>query len=270
MKSWNVGLSMEVIMKKYAVITGASSGIGVEFAKRLAAKGYALVLVARREERLKTLAKRLKTECEVAVADLTQRAECEKLCEWLADKDVEVFINNAGFGDCGEFVNTDTDKDLDMIRLNVAALHLLTKRMVKRFEQRGGGYLLNVASSAGLLPAGPYMATYYATKAYVTSLTRAVAQELKEAGSRVYVGCLCPGPVETEFNAVANVEFALKGIRPGYCAGYALDMMFKKRRTVIVPTLLMKIATTGARFLPVKAVVAAAGMQQRRKVKGTE
>ncbi|MDE7326329.1 MAG: SDR family oxidoreductase [Lachnospiraceae bacterium] len=256
-------------MGKYAVITGASSGIGVEFARRLAAKGYALVLVARREDRLKELAVRLgkKTECEVCVADLTQRAECEKLCGWLADKDVEVFINNAGFGDCGQFVKTNLDKELDMIRLNVAALHLLTKRMIKRFEERGGGYLLNVASAAGLLPAGPYMATYYATKAYVTSLTRAVAQELKEAGSRVYIGCLCPGPVDTEFNEVANVEFALKGIRPGYCAGYALDLMFHKRKTVIVPTLLMKFASAGARFLPVKVAVAAAGIQQKRKAR---
>ncbi len=255
-------------MKKYAVITGASSGIGTEFAKRLAAKGYALVLVARREDRLKRLAKRLKAECEVFVADLTQRVECEKLCEWLAGKDVEVFINNAGFGDCGEFTETDVDKDLDMIRLNVAALHLLTKRMVKYFKGKGSGYLLNVASSAGLLPAGPYMATYYATKAYVTSLTRAVARELKEAGSGVYVGCLCPGPVDTEFNAVANVEFALKGIRPGYCVGYALDMMFRKNKTVIVPTVLMKLATTWARFIPAQAAVAAAGWQQRRKTRG--
>ena len=255
-------------MEKYAVITGASSGIGAEFARRLAARGYALVLVARRKERLEELYRRLgkKTRCEICVADLTQRAECEKLCEWLRDKDVEVFINNAGFGDCGKFVKTDLDKDLDMIRLNVAALHLLTKRMIRRFEERGSGYLLNVASAAGLLPAGPYMATYYATKAYVTSLTRAVAQELKEAGSRVYIGCLCPGPVDTEFNMVANVEFALKGIRPGFCAGYALDMMFQKIKTVIVPTLLMKFAAVGARFLPVKAAVAAAGIQQKRKV----
>lgn len=257
----------EDYMKKYAVITGASSGIGMEFAKRLAAKGYTPVLVARREERLKLLAKRLKTECEVFAADLTQRAECEQLCEWLSEKNVEVFINNAGFGDCGEFVETDLDKDLDMIRLNVAALHLLTKRMIRRFEERGSGYLLNVASCAGLLPAGPYMATYYATKAYVTSLTRAVAQELEEAGSGVYVGCLCPGPVDTEFNAVANVEFALKGIRPGYCAGYALDMMFRKKKTVIVPTLLMKFAAAGAKLLPAKAAVMAAGWQQKRKVR---
>ena len=105
-------------------------------------------------------------------------------------------------------------------------------------DRQGYGYILNVASSAGLIPAGPYMATYYATKAYVTSLTRAVAEEFKQKNSRVYIGCLCPGPVDTEFNDVANVKFALKGISPSYCANYAIDMM-KKRRIVIVPTLKM-------------------------------
>ena len=147
-------------MKKYAVITGASSGIGKEFAKRLSARGYALVLVARREERLKELAKRLKTECEIVTADLTQKTECERLCALLEDKKVEVLINNAGFGECGQFLKTEENKELDMIRLNIAALHLLTKRMVQRFQKQGRGWLLNVASSAGLLPAGPYMATY--------------------------------------------------------------------------------------------------------------
>ncbi len=253
-------------MKKYAVITGASSGIGKEFAKRLAARGYALVLVARREERLKELAKRLKTECEIITADLTQKTECERLCALLEDKKVEVFINNAGFGDCGQFLKTEENKELDMIRLNIAALHLLTKRMVQRFQKQGRGWLLNVASSAGLLPAGPYMATYYATKAYVTSLTRAVAAELAERKSPVYIGCLCPGPVNTEFNTVANVEFALRGIRPGYCAGYALHLMFEKRKTVIVPTLTMKLAVVFGRCLPQKAVIFLAGKQQKKKL----
>ena len=253
-------------MKKYAVITGASSGIGKEFAKRLAARGYALVLVARREERLKKLAGSLKTECEIFAADLTKRSECERLCEQLQALEVEVFINNAGFGECGRFSETDTEKELDMIRLNTAAAYLLTKRMVQRFRAQGGGWLLNVASSAGLLPAGPYMACYYATKAFVTSLTRAAARELAEEGSPVYVGCLCPGPVDTEFNDVANVEFALKGIRPGYCAGYALDQMFRKRRTVIVPSVKIRLGVTLGRLLPQRAVVAVAGRQQKRKL----
>ena len=137
---------------------------------------------------------------------------------------------------------------------------------MRPFFGNGGGWLLNVASSAGLLPAGPYMACYYATKAFVTSLTRAAARELAEEGSPVYVGCLCPGPVDTEFNDVANVEFALKGIRPGYCAGYALDQMFRKRRTVIVPTVKIRLGVTLGRLLPQRAVVAVAGRQQKRKL----
>ena len=96
-----------------------------------------------------------------------------------------------------------------MIDLNVKALHYLTKGAAKIMDRQGYGYILNVASSAGLIPAGPYMATYYATKAYVTSLSRAVAEEFKQKNSRVYIGCLCPGPVDTEFNDVANVKFSI-------------------------------------------------------------
>ena len=107
---------------------------------------------------------------------------------------VGILINDAGFGDCGSFLETDADKEMQMIDVNVKAMHLLMKLMLRRMEKQEGGYILNVASSAGLLPAGPYMATYYATKAYIASLTRAVALELKQRGSRVYVGALCPGP----------------------------------------------------------------------------
>ena len=121
-----------------------------------------------------------------------------------------------------------------------------------------------MASSAGLIPAGPYMATYYATKAYVTSLTRAVARELKEQKSKVYIGCLCPGPVDTEFNDVANVQFALKGISPSYCANYAIDKM-KKRKVVIVPSLKMKMAMFGGRLIPDDLYIKIAGHQQKKK-----
>ena len=207
--------------KRYAVITGASAGIGAEFARRLSAKGFPLVLVARRRDRLERLAKELKTDCVVMEADLSREEECYRVMDQLRERKVGIFINNAGFGDCGRFVETDLAKEMDMVQLNVKALHILMKLMLRQMQEAGGGYILNVASSAGLMPAGPYMATYYATKSYVTSLTQAVAQELREEGSRVYVGCLCPGPVDTEFNSVANVEFALKGISAGCCAAYA-------------------------------------------------
>ncbi len=253
--------------KKYAVITGASAGIGAEFARRLSAKGFPLVLVARRRDRLERLAKELKTDCVVMEADLSREEECYRVMDQLRERKVGIFINNAGFGDCGRFVETDLAKEMDMVQLNVKALHILMKLMLRQMQEAGGGYILNVASSAGLMPAGPYMATYYATKSYVASLTQAVAEELREEGSRVYVGCLCPGPVDTEFNSVANVEFALKGISAGYCAAYALERM-AKRQVVIVPTRLMQAAMLGGRFLPQSLYVKIAARQQKKKLYG--
>lgn len=252
-------------MKRYAVVTGASSGIGMEFARQLAKKGYSLVLTARREERLKELAKELSVECKIILADLSKEEECRRLFEEIKDLKIAVFINNAGFGNCGKFTDSSLEKELTMIRVNIEAMHILMKLVLQKMQTENTGYILNVASSAGLLPAGPYMSAYYATKAYVTSLTRGVAEELREAGSRVYIGCLCPGPVDTEFNSVANVEFALKGIRAKDCVAYALQQM-ARRQTVIVPTLLMKLATTSGRIVPQKLCTQLVARQQKKKM----
>lgn len=254
--------------KHYAVITGASSGIGRAFARELANEDYRLVLVARRKERLEELAQELRengTESIIITADLSKKEECLSLLEELKKLPVGIFINNAGFGDCGSFTQTDARKELEMIDVNIKAMHLLMKRMLLQMKEQGGGYILNVASSAGLLPAGPYMATYYATKAYVTSLTRAVAAEEKQSKSNVYVGALCPGPVDTEFNNVANVEFALPGITPEYCAYYAITRM-KKKKTIIIPTFALKAATTCGRFIPQNMLIAAVKHQQKKKL----
>lgn len=252
-------------MSKYAVITGASAGLGVEFAKCLSRKGYKLILIARREERLKKLADRLKTECEIIPADLTEESECYRVWEEIKDKEIEIFVNNAGFGDCGCFIEGDLDKELNMVQLNVKAVHIFSKLALRKMQEKNKGYILNVASCAGLMPGGPYMATYYATKAYVTSLTRAIAEELKESGSNVYVGCLCPGPVDTEFNKVANVRFSLPEIRSDYCVKYALRQM-AKRKVVIVPTLRMKAAMTMGRLLPTFVYVKIAANQQTKDI----
>ncbi|MDE5863234.1 MAG: SDR family oxidoreductase [Lachnospiraceae bacterium] len=251
-------------MEKYAVVTGASAGLGMEFARSLSAKGYRLILVARREKRLRKLAEQLKTECEVIEADLTKTEDCYRVMEAVQNRDVEIFINNAGFGEYGRFTETSLDKEMDMIDLNVRAVHLFTKLMLRRMIQKDCGYILNVASCAGLMPAGPYMTAYYATKAYVVSLTRAVAEELRENGSHVYVGCLCPGPVNTEFNRVANVEFQLKGISPRYCVRYGLKQM-RRKKVVIVPTLPIKLAMTFGRLLPGSVYVKISASQQRKK-----
>lgn len=255
---------------KYAVITGASSGIGAEFAKDLSARGYGLILVARREERLRALASELGyatglgNAAEIFTADLSRAEECDRLGEFLQNFDVEVFINNAGFGDCGPFAETELNKELQMINVNIVALHLLSKLAV-RILAKNGGYLLNVGSSAGLMPAGPYMATYYATKAYVVSLTQAIAIEQEEAGSKVHVSVLCPGPVDTEFNDVANVNFSLPGISAKFCARYALKQMFKKQ-TIIVPGFMMKVAGIVSKLLPRAMVAKIAGKQQKKKL----
>ncbi len=249
----------------YAVITGASSGIGTEFAKRLAKEGYRLILVARRKERLEELAKTLDTECVLLTADLSALEDCQKLCKELDAYPISVLINNAGFGYCGEILTIEDETELSMVDVNIKAVHYLTKYALRKMVAENAGYILNVASSAGLLPAGPYMSTYYATKAYVTSFTRGIAEELRRMKSKVYIGCLCPGPVNTEFNQVANVEFALKGITPSYCANYAVDQMWKKKIT-IVPTFQLKALTVLSRFLPVKWYLRIAAKQQRKKI----
>lgn len=251
-------------MKRYAVITGASAGLGAEFARQLAGKGYPLILIARRRERMEKLAQELKTPCEIIQADLSVEEECYRVFWQIEDKPVGIFINNAGFGICGEFTEISLQRELDLIDLNVRSMHLLAKLFLRKMLKNNNGYLLNVASSAGLMPAGPYMAAYYASKAYVASLTRAIAEELREKGSRVYVGCLCPGPVDTEFNQVANVEFALKGISAKECVRYALRQM-AGRKVVIVPSLTMQLAMTFGRFLPSSLYVRLAAHQQKKK-----
>lgn len=251
--------------KNYAVITGASSGLGVEFAKQLAKEGYKLILVARRKERLVKLAKQLPTRCVVVVADLSKEADCRYLWRKICRVKVDIFINNAGFGDCGCFSETSLKKDRDMIKVNVQAVHYFMKKMLHRMTKLNHGYILNVGSSAGLMPAGPYMANYYATKAYVVSLTQAVARELKEQKSDVYVGCLCPGPVETEFNHVANVEFSLPGIDVKKCVSYAIRKM-KRGKVVIVPGLIMKASVAGAHVLSRKKTIKIVAQMQKKKM----
>lgn len=251
--------------KEYAVITGASSGIGMEMARILYAKGYALILAARRKERLDKLKDELGDDIDVISVDLSNRENCIRFFDEIKDKNITVFINNAGFGDCGYFLETSLDKELNMIDVNIVALHVLTKLVVKLFTEKNiKGRILNVASSAGLLPSGPFMSTYYASKAYVASLSQGLAEELREENTGIYIGALCPGPVDTEFNEVASADFPLKGISARYCAEYAIKSMFKGK-VIIVPTWYMKLSTWGVRFLPRKAAARITASQQKKK-----
>ncbi len=215
-----------------ALVTGASSGIGRDIAIALSDMGYDLILVARRKTKLEQLKKQLPGKTQTIVMDLSSTANCMKLYDKVKKEDIEVVVNNAGFGLFGTFDKTNLDKELDMIDTNIKAVHILTKLFLKDFKEKDSGYILNVASSAGFL-SGPLMATYYATKGYVLKLTEAIYEELRREGSNVYIGALCPGPVDTEFNKVAKVKFSIKPMTSEKVAEYAVDQMLKKKLIII-------------------------------------
>lgn len=231
-----------------ALITGASSGLGREMAKILSARGYELTLVARREDKLRELALTLPTVCHIIGADLSDERECRLLYEAARGDDLEIVINNAGFGLFGAFLETDLDDELRMIDLNIRAVHLLSKLFLRDFAAKNRGYILNVASSAGFLP-GPLMSTYYASKNYVLRLTQAIREELRHMHSAVRVCALCPGPVDTEFNSVAGVRFALGSLTAARVAREAVDGLLAGK-AVIVPGMTMKAMTLARHFAP--------------------
>ena len=252
-------------MSKTVWITGASSGIGQEFARRYAKMGCQLILTARRTDRLEALAAELGTPCRILPADLADEADCARLCAALAGENIDIFINNAGFGVCGSYLETDAAKEEEMIRVNVEAMARLFRFAVRKMQAAGGGTILNVASSAGLLPGGPYMAGYYASKAYVVSLTRGVAEELRQMHSPVYVCALCPGPVDTEFNDRAGVIFALKGITPEFCVDEALLGMMR-HKIIIVPSAFMRLCTSVQKLVPTPLLMPIVARQQKKKL----
>lgn len=249
---------------EYALITGASSGIGEEFARRLHGMGYAVIITARRVDRLGKLKDELKNDVVIYPLDITDKASVYKMVDDLKQYNITMLINNAGFGYFGRFSETEMNKELQMIDTNVTGLYLLTKLYYKEFKEKNKGYILNVSSIAGILPGGGYMAQYYASKAYVKSLTLSLARELKEDKSNVHISALCPGPVNTEFNKVANVDFGLKGISVQKCVGYCLKKM-KKNKTIIVPGFSVRLASKLTKLLSDKSLVRiSTGMQKKK------
>lgn len=231
-----------------ALITGASGGIGYYMAKKLAEKGFDIIIVARNAERLNKLAHEVKTKAAVIAADLSRKEDCIRVYNEASEIGVEIVINNAGFGEFAPLDEGNLETELNMIDLNIKAVHILTKLFLKDFIKKDAGYILNVASLAAFLP-GPMMATYYGTKSYVYRLTMAVREELRRKGSGVYCGVLCPGPVETGFNGRAGVKFATKGLDPRFCAEYAIDKMFDEK-AVIIPGGIQKLLPLGVRLCP--------------------
>ena len=246
-----------------ALITGASSGMGRDMARILSKMGYDLILVARRRERLLELKKELDTNVTVISMDLSIVQNNYKLYEKVKNKNIDILIINAGFGLFGEFVKTEIETELKMIDLNVVAYHILTKLFLQDFVRKDKGYILNVCSSAGFM-AGPRMATYYATKNYITKLTMAINEELRVSKSHVVVSALCPGPVATEFNQVAHGTFAIREASSYEVAKYAIDKLMKKKM-IIVPTLLMKLTLFFNRFVPYRLALYIAYKIQMRK-----
>lgn len=249
-----------------AIITGASSGIGREMAIILSEMGYNLILAARRGDKLEELKKELGTPVEIMTIDLSKEENCFSLYERCKEKDVEILINNAGFGAFGDFSKTELSRDMEMLDLNVKAVHILTKLFLLEFKEKNCGKILNVASAAGFMPAGPMLSTYYATKAYVLSLSRGIAKELKKSGSKVTVSALCPGPVKTEFDAVAGVDFQGVGMSAKKCAEIGISGMLKGK-TVIIPGILMKAGKFFTKILPDSVIGEFAYHFQRAKRK---
>lgn len=252
-----------------ALITGASSGIGREMAKNLATRGVNLILVARRTERLIELKDEIKFNCpgvkvKTITADLSKQQQCFDLYDRVKDYRIDFLFNNAGFGLYGAFTETDLNEELTMIDVNIKAVHILTKLFLRDFTERNSGYILNTASVAGFMP-GPLLATYYATKNYVVQLTKAIYEELRSTGSRVVISALCPGPVNTEFNAVAGVKaFGMPAESEAYVADYAIERLLCGD-LLIIPGMTTKAAAAGSRFAPTKLLLRTVRTIQEQK-----
>jgi len=246
-----------------ALITGASSGIGLEMAKYLASLNCELILVARDKEKLESIQESLKTRVTIIVADLSIEQKVKELYILTKKENIDILINNAGFGDFGYFSQTDLSKEISMIETNIKAVHILTKSFLKDMEAKNSGYILNVASSAAFQP-GPLMSTYYATKSYVYQLSEAIYYEEQKKNKNVHISVLCPGPVDTNFNNVAGVKFGVKPLESSYVAKYAIDNMFKKKM-LIIPGFGMKCSKFFSRFVSDKFLLKVIYRIQKKK-----
>ena len=247
-----------------ALITGASSGIGLDMAKYLATKKCELILVARNKTKLEEIQEQLPTKVTIIIADLSNEQRVKDLYVLAKKENIDILINNAGLGDFGLLTDTDLNKDLEIINTNIKAVHILTKYLVKDMEKRDTDtFILNVSSSAAFQP-GPLMSTYYATKSYTYQLTEALYYEEKKKKTKVHVSVLCPGPVDTNFNNVAGVKFAIKPLKSTYVAKYAIDKMFE-HKMLIIPGFKMKCAKFFSRLLSDKLLLRITYHIQKRK-----
>jgi len=240
------------VQRKKAIVTGASSGIGVQFAELLAAANYDLVLIARSGAKLQTVADRLAARYGVTAHSLAKDLSLPGSAQEVFDRvgDVEVLVNNAGFATNGRFAENDMGEELNQLQLNVATLIQLTHLFVAPMLQRSHGKILNVASTAAFVP-GPLMAVYYASKAFVLAFSQAISEEMQ--GTGVTVTCLCPGPTVTDFQRRANMQgvrlFSVGAADAALVAKAGYDGMMRGKRLVI-PGVRNRVAATVGRFSP--------------------
>ncbi len=243
------------------LITGASSGIGRDMARYLSSKENELILVSSNKDKLESVSKAL-INSSVYVCDLSNSDNVNKLCEYILKEKPDFVINNAGFGAFGFYDEISLDREIEMINVNIVALHKITKTCL---EYMDNGHILNVSSSAGLMPGGPMLNTYYATKNYVRSYSLGLYKELKKKNKNIHISILCPGPVNTNFNKVAIGTFSIKGLSSEYVARYAIDKCLKNK-LIIVPGFKVKLGIFFSRFLPTKLVLSILFKIQHRKV----
>lgn len=244
-------------MNETALITGASSGIGLEFALILAREGYDLVLVARRQHLLDQLKRQLESEYPITVKtvvlDLSRPENAESLFALTSMNgiQIDVLVNNAGFGDYGDFIETDVQKNYEMLQVNIVSLTALTRLYAPAMVERRRGGIINLASIVAFQP-GPLMAVYYASKAYVLSFTEALASEL--IGSGVKVTALCPGPTDTGFADVTGLEKSVLFQRfqpvPAIKVAEFGYRSWERGKVVAIYGLPNKSLVFGERFLP--------------------
>ena len=249
-----------------ALITGASSGIGRDISRELAKRGYDLILVARNIDKLNEVKSSIQNvNVEIIQMDLSIYENCKKLYAQVENEEIDILINNAGFGVFGKFDETDLDKEIQLINTNIMAVHALTKLFLQNMKKRDKGYILNVASIAGFMP-GPLMAAYYSSKSYVVKLSESIREELRKDKSNVKIGILCPGPVDTNFNNVANVKFNAKSLTSEYVARYTVNKMLKNK-FYIVPGTQIKLLRIIAKIVPDNIISKFSYKAQERKNK---
>jgi len=233
-----------------ALITGATSGIGQSIARKLSKRGWELILTGRNFKVLQQMQRELNTHTEIIAANFSDKKEVFKVYKFCKGKSVDMLVNNAGYGIFGKFDETDLYDEIDMISVNITALHILTKLFLRDFKHRNSGIILNVASSAGFLT-GPLLSSYYASKNYVVRLSLAIAEELRRSRSKVTMTILCPGPVDTNFNRRAGVSFSFKPISADYAAEFAIEKALEGK-LIAVPGLTVRAGLFFSRFLPHK------------------